>query len=90
MKKLVPEVEQVSFSGRRAVVQGQDITYVTERCVLKLTKEGLVVTEIAPGVDLDQHILAQADIPLKVAPDMKVMEASLFKPEPMGLELARA
>jgi len=71
-------------------VQGQDITYVTERCVLKLTKEGLVVTEIAPGVDLDQHILGQSDIPLKVAPDMKVMEASLFKPQPMGLELAHA
>lgn len=87
VKKIVSEVEQVSFSGRRAVAQGQDITYVTERCVLKLTPEGLVVTEIAPGVDLDQHILGQADTPLKVAPDLKVMEARLFRPEPMGLEL---
>ncbi len=52
MKKLVREVEQVSFSGRRAVAQGQDVTYVTERCVMKLTPEGIVVTEIAPGVDL--------------------------------------
>src|SRR5205085_10151250 len=30
VQKLVSEVEQVSFSGRRAVAQGQDITYVTE------------------------------------------------------------
>jgi acyl CoA:acetate/3-ketoacid CoA transferase len=90
VKKLVPEVEQVSFSGRRAVAQGQDITYVTERCVLKLTPEGLLVTEIAPGVDLEQHILAQADIPLKVAPGLKTMAQDLFSPEPMGLELADA
>ncbi|MGE3876320.1 MAG: acyl CoA:acetate/3-ketoacid CoA transferase, partial [Parvibaculaceae bacterium] len=90
VKKIVPEVEQVSFSGRRAVAQGQDITYVTERCVLKLTAEGLLVTEIAPGVDLERHILAQADIPLKVAPDLKPMEARLFAPEPMGLELSHA
>ena len=37
LKKLVDEVEHVTFSGRRAVEQGQDITYVTERCVMKLT-----------------------------------------------------
>jgi acyl CoA:acetate/3-ketoacid CoA transferase len=90
VKKIVPEVEQVSFSGRRAVAQGQDITYVTERCVLKLTPGGLLVTEIAPGVDLGEHILAQTDIPLKVAADLKPMEARLFEPEPMGLELSHA
>jgi len=90
VRKIVPEVEQVSFSGRRAVAQGQDITYITERCVLKLTKDGLLVTEIAPGVDLEQHILAEADIPLKVAPDFKLMEARLFEPRPMGLELSHA
>ena len=37
VKKLVETVEHVSFSGRRAVEQGQDITYVTERCVMRLT-----------------------------------------------------
>jgi propionate CoA-transferase len=90
VRKIVPEVEQVSFSGRRAVAQGQDITYVTERCVLKLTPDGLLVTEIAPGVDLERHVLAEADIPLKVAPDLKLMVARLFEPEPMGLELDHA
>ena len=90
VKKIVPEVEQVSFSGRRAVAQGQDITYVTERCVLKLTPDGLMVTEIAPGADLEQHILGQADIPLKTAPGLKLMDARLFEPEPIGLELSHA
>ena len=41
VKKVVEEVEHISFSGKRAVAQGQDITYVTERCVMKLTPEGL-------------------------------------------------
>jgi propionate CoA-transferase len=83
--KIVPRVDQVSFSGRRALAQGQDITYVTERCVMKLTPDGLVVTEIAPGLDLARDVLARADTALKVAPDLREMDARLFRPEPMGL-----
>lgn len=83
--KVVPEVDQVSFSGRRAVAQGQQATYVTERCVMRLTAEGLVVTEIAPGVDLRREVLDQAATPLKVAPDLREMDAALFRPEPIGL-----
>ena len=60
----MPEVEHVSFSGRRAVAQGQDVTYVTERCVMRLTPDGITVTEMAPGVDLERDVLAQAAIPL--------------------------
>src|SRR5205814_9477055 len=84
VKKLVAEVEQVSFSGRRGIAQGQDVTYITERCVMKLSPEGLVVTEIAPGVDLKAHVLDQADIPLKIAPQLKVMDDALFHPQAMG------
>jgi propionate CoA-transferase len=83
--KVVPEVDQVSFSGRRAVAQGQQATYVTERCVMRLTAEGLVVTEIAPGVDLRRDVLDQAATPLKVAPDLREMDAALFRPDPIGL-----
>jgi propionate CoA-transferase len=87
VRKLVNSVEHVSFSGRRAVAQGQDITYVTERCVLVLRPEGIVVTEIAPGVDLARDILAQSEFPLHVAPTLKVMDAALFDPAPIGLDL---
>ena len=83
--KIVEEVEQVSFSGPRAVSQGQDITYITERCVMQLTDDGLLVTEIAPGVDLERDILAQVEIPLKVAADLQMMPARLFRPDPIGL-----
>jgi propionate CoA-transferase len=87
VKKLVREVEQISFSGKRAVLQGQDITYVTERCVMKLTQEGIVVTEIAPGVDLQANILNQAEFPLIVSPKLQPMGSNLFQPEKMGLKL---
>jgi acyl CoA:acetate/3-ketoacid CoA transferase len=86
-RKLVPQVEQVTFSGRRAVELGQRITYITERCVLTLEPEGLTVVEIAPGVDLERDVLGQSDIPLRVSPDMRVMAGRLFDPAPMALVL---
>lgn len=89
LKKLVNEVEHVTFSGKRAVVQGQDITYVTERCVMKLTSAGIVLTEIAPGIDLQTHILEQSEFPLTVAADLKVMDAGLFAEGNIGLSLPK-
>jgi acyl CoA:acetate/3-ketoacid CoA transferase len=91
VKKLVEAVEHISFSGPRAVAQGQDVTYVTERCVMKLTPEGIVVTEIAPGVDLERDILSQSEFPLLVPKPPKLMDAALFNEALIGLEVpARA
>ncbi len=83
--KIVPKVDHVSFSGKRAVAQGQEATYVTERCVIKLTDQGLTVTEIAPGLELQRDVLDQAGTPLRVADDLREMDAALFRPEPFGL-----
>ncbi len=83
--KFVEKVDQVSFSGKRAIAQGQDITYITERCVLRLEDRGLVVTEIAPGVELERDILDQAAGGLHVANDLKVMDGTLFEEAPIGL-----
>ena len=87
LKKLVNETEHVTFSGSRAVTQGQDITYVTERCVMKLTPQGIMLTEIAPGVDLQAHILEQSEFPLIISPELKLMDAALFRDEILGLTL---
>jgi acyl CoA:acetate/3-ketoacid CoA transferase len=87
-KKLVGEVEQVTFSGRRAREQGQEVTVVTERCVLRRTEGGLEVIEIAPGIDLERDVLGQAEIPLAVSADLALMDARLFLPPPMALRLA--
>jgi len=87
VRKLVEEVEHISFSGPRAVAQGQDVTYITERCVMKLTRDGIIVSEIAPGVDLDRDILAQSEFPLLVAQPPKLMDAGLFNEALLGLSL---
>ncbi len=90
IKKLVEAVEQVSFSGPRAVAQGQEILYVTERCVMRLEREGVTVVELAPGVDLRRDVLDQAGFPLRVAESLAITEGRLFHPEPFGLVPRRA
>lgn len=86
-RKFVSEVEDVTLSGRRALQQGQNVLYVTERCVLSLKREGLIVIEIAPGIDLERDILTQADFRPHVSPDLRLMDRRLFRPEPIGLTL---
>ncbi len=58
IRKFVPQVEQISFSAQRALEQGQEVLYVTERAVFRLTDIGLELIEAAPGIDVDQKILA--------------------------------
>jgi propionate CoA-transferase len=87
VRKLVEAVEHVSFSGPRAIAQGQRVTVVTERAVLELTADGLAVTEIAPGIDLERDVLGQAAFRLLVPRAPRRMDARLFRPEPTGLAL---
>jgi len=87
-RKFVQNAEHITFSGVVGRERGQCVTYVTERCVIDLEQHGLVVKEIAPGVDLQRDVLDQSDIPLKVASDLKLMDAALFEDRPMGLTLA--
>jgi acyl CoA:acetate/3-ketoacid CoA transferase len=89
VRKLVNDVEQISFSGPRAVVQGQEILYVTERCVMRLEREGVTVIEIAPGVDLERDVLAQAEFPLRVSKSLLTTPAALFRPASIGLRLRK-
>ena len=86
VKKLVNAVTRFR-SPACAATQQQDVTYVTERCVMKLTTDGIVVTEIAPGVELQSNILDQSEFWLVVSPTLKQMDRTLFMPEKMGLKL---
>ena len=86
-RKFVPEVEHVTFSGRRARQLGQNVLYITERCVLRLDPEGLTVIEIAPGIDLKRDVLGQAEVPLRVSERLATMDERIFRPGPFGLKL---
>jgi propionate CoA-transferase len=86
-RKFVREVEHRTFSGDYARRRGQPVLFVTERCVFTLTPEGLELTEVAPGVDIERHILRRMDfVPIIRAP--VEMDARIFSTEPMGLREA--
>lgn len=82
--KMVDTVEHVTFSGKRAREQGQDVLYVTERCVMRLDDSGLVATEIMPGIDAEADIVAASEGRVSVAPDAITMPKSLLGEAPMG------
>ncbi len=86
LRKFVREVEHRTFSGERARKRGQRVLYVTERCVFRLAEAGgLELIEIAPGIDLERHILSQMDFRPAISPDLRLMDASLFADAPMNL-----
>ncbi|MCA0930437.1 acyl CoA:acetate/3-ketoacid CoA transferase [Ruegeria profundi] len=84
--KMVDQVEHVTFSGRRARETGQDVIYVTERCVIRLMDEGLVATEIMPGIDAQRDIVAASGGRVKIAENASLISKSLFTAGPMGLQ----
>ena len=82
--KFVPAVEHVTFSGARARATGQEVLYVTERCVIRLTDAGLVAVEVMPGIDPARDIVAASGGRVSVAADARVMPLSLLRDGPMG------
>lgn len=84
-RKFVEAVEHVTFSGEYAQEKGQSVLYVTERAVFALREGRLVLTEVAPGVDVEDQVLAQMDFRPAIAPDLRDMDARIFREAPMGL-----
>jgi propionate CoA-transferase len=83
-KKMVQEVEHVTFSGERARAQGQDVLYVTERCVMRSTDAGLVAIEVMPGIDAGRDIVAASGGLVTMAENATVMPLALLQTAPMG------
>ena len=82
--KFVDRVNQITFSGDVASSSGQEILYVTERCVFRLGESGLELTEVAPGIHIDRDILEKLPFEPRVRGPVE-MDPSIFRPEPMGL-----
>jgi len=84
-RKFVREVEQRTFSGEYAARRGQPVLFITERCVFRLTAEGLVLTEVAPGIDIERDVFAHMDFRPIVNDAPATMDPRIFATAPMGL-----
>ena len=85
VRKFVEQVEHRTFSGAVAMARRQAVVYVTERCVFHLTPNGMELTEIAPGVDLDKNILPHMDFKPLVRGVPRLMDPRIFQNASMGL-----
>ena len=79
VKKFVDTVEHRTYAGRFAWARGQSALYVTERCVLRLSSEGIELIEVAPGIDVERDIMAQMDFRPALSPGLTTMDAALFR-----------
>ncbi len=84
-RKFVEQVQHLTFSGTYAVARGQQVFYVTERAVFRLTEKGLELIEIAPGVQVEKHVLSAMAFEPRIASNLRLMDVRIFRPERMGL-----
>lgn len=93
-KKFIKAVEQITFNGDVSLANKQQVMYLTERCVFVLKEDGMHLTEIAPGIDLQTQILDMMEFEPIIDRDengeIKLMDAALFGEGLMGLKELKA
>lgn len=87
--KFVNSVEHITFSGKYALEVGRPVLYVTERCVFKLGEQGMELIEVAPGIDIEQHILPFMAFEPVIARKPAIMDKRIFRENRMNLKLNR-
>ncbi|MCX7279042.1 MAG: acyl CoA:acetate/3-ketoacid CoA transferase [Burkholderiales bacterium] len=88
-RKFIEKVEQITFNGHDAALRKQEVLFVTERAVFELTTDGLELTEIAPGIDLERDVLAHMGFK-PIMKKVKTMDSGLFSAVWGGLAQAMA
>lgn len=84
-EKLIKNVSSVTFSAKQAEKQKQEVIYITERAVFKLMNGKVVLTEIAPGIDVQKDVIDQMGFVPEIAEDLKEMDARIFREEKMNI-----
>ncbi len=85
-KKFIKQVEHITFSGKYAMEKGQSVLYVTERAVFKLDKGKIILKEIAPGIDIDKHVIPYMDFEPVISTELKLMDKKIFAKAIMNLK----
>ncbi len=83
-KKFTSDVEQITFNGKYAAKQGKEVLYITERCVFRLTDNGLKLSEVAPGIDIEKDILSHMDF-VPIIDEPALMQKCIFETKGMKL-----
>jgi propionate CoA-transferase len=79
VRKLVEKVEQITFAGAQSITRGQETLYVTERAVFRLRADGVHLTELAPGIDLQTDVVDRMGFaPIITAPP-RIMDHAHFR-----------
>ncbi len=86
IKKFVRRVYKVVYNAPLGLERGQEVAYITERAVFRLTERGLVLEEYAPGIDIEKDILKKMEFKPKITPELKEMDDRLFRSEPMEIK----
>jgi propionate CoA-transferase len=68
----------VAFSGQQAIKYSQEILYVTERAVFRLTKDVVTLEEVAPGIDIDNDVIRKMSFEPMVKGTVKKMDEKIF------------
>ena len=87
VKKFIKDLEHITLNGEVESRKGKKISLITERCVFEVKPEGLTLTEIAPGINLEKDILAHMEFEPLISKGLKLMDSRIFTEELMGLEL---
>jgi propionate CoA-transferase len=83
--RAVEQVQAISFNGPMMHAAGKEVLYVTERAVFRLTEDGPMLIEAAPGIDVERDILACMAFRPAIAETVHTMDARIFRPGPLGL-----
>lgn len=84
--KFQEKIHQITFSAQTALKNGLPVMYITERAVFRLTSDGVMLCEAAPGVDVEKDILALMPSKPLIAPDFHLMDERVFRDGKMGLK----
>jgi propionate CoA-transferase len=77
-KKLVSQVENITYNGELARKKKQKALYITERCVFASTGDGIELIEVSPYVDLQKDVLDLLDFKPAISKDLKPMPGICF------------